>query len=110
VVVDPDGQPVADVTVSAHLANGKSISYSGQGAAPWTKSDAEGRFNLVELPDEPVELMAYRAKSEGGPIAFPAKMRPQIGQQNIRIIFDPRLSDDVEDLDGGKKALGDQPE
>lgn len=100
VVVNPMGMPVAGITVSASLAEGRgSLSRMGDAPPPWTVTDEQGRFALSQLPDEPIELMAYRANPMGGPILYPARVRPQPNQQDIRIIFDPKLTQEVEDLD-----------
>jgi hypothetical protein len=102
-VVDPQGRPVSGITVSASLADGRMLSRPPTGPVPWTSTGEDGRFELSQLPEEPIELMAYRAKPEGGRIRFPAKARPTLNQQDVRIVFDPRLTDEIEDLDTPKK-------
>jgi hypothetical protein len=103
IVVDPQGKPVADISVSARLANGRSLARMGEGPPPWTKTGADGRFELVNLPDQSIELIAYRANPQGGRIRFPALIRPTKSQQDIRILLDPTLTDEIEDLDAPKK-------
>ena len=99
VVVDPKGNPMADVTVSAHLGGGMGLRRPASGPPPWTKTDREGRFELRQLPDEAVELMVYVANPNGGRIDFPSRIRPKLNQQDIRILLDPTLREPVEDLD-----------
>jgi hypothetical protein len=101
-VVDPQGRPVSGITISARMADGRMLSRPPTGPVPWTTSGEDGRFELSQLPDEPIELMAYRANPQGGQIRFPAKARPALNQQDVRIVLDPRLTDEVEDLDAPK--------
>jgi protocatechuate 3,4-dioxygenase beta subunit len=103
VVVDPQGKPVPGVSVSASMTDGRRLSRPPTGPVPWTETDQDGRFELSQLPDEPIELMAYRANPKGGPIRFPAKMRPTLNQQDVRIVLDPSLTSEVEDLDRPKE-------
>jgi uncharacterized GH25 family protein len=104
VVVDPAGKPVAGIQVSAQLRNGHHLSSHGDNKPPpWTETDEQGKFELVQLPDEPIDLMAYMRNPKGGRIFFPAKVRPQINQQDIRILYDPSLTEDVENLDVKQK-------
>jgi hypothetical protein len=98
-VVDPQGRPVSGITVSASLADGRMLSRPPTGPVPWTKTDEDGRFELSQLPDELIELIAYRANPQGGRIRFPAKARPTLNQQDVRIVLDPKLTDEIEDLD-----------
>ncbi len=50
--------------------------------------------------------MVFRANPKGGPIRYSTTARPEMGQQNIRITFDPSLDQDVEDLDKPKRTEG----
>lgn len=94
VVVDPDGKPVNGATVSAQLRSGGSLARMTQsGPPPWTESDHQGRFQLKELPDTPLSIMAYIANPEGGPIRFPAKLNVELDQQDVRIVLDPSLQE-----------------
>jgi protocatechuate 3,4-dioxygenase beta subunit len=103
VVVDPQGKPVAGVSVSARLGSGRSLSRPASGPPPWTTTDDQGRFALHQLPDEPIELMAYHNDGRGGRVLYPSISRPKMNQQDIRIVFDPSLSEPIEDLDAPKK-------
>jgi len=103
IVVDPRGRPAPGVSVSARLANGSQLSRTGNGPPPWTKTGADGRFELTNLPDQSIELMAYLANPKGGRILFPAKLQTMKGQQDIRILLDPELTNEVEDLDAPRK-------
>lgn len=99
VVVAPDGSPVEGITVSAQLASRRSISRPRNGPPPWTDTDKQGRFHLTHLPDEPISLMAYKANPAGGRIRYPSHASPAMNAQDIRIVLDPALQIEVEDLD-----------
>jgi hypothetical protein len=109
VVIDPRGKPVAGLDVSARLAAGGLIPRPVSGPPPWTKTDEQGRFELRQLPDEPIELMAYRGNPKGGQIRYPSVVRPTKNQRTIRIIFDPTLDESLEDLDAPKKTQPRKP-
>jgi hypothetical protein len=104
-VVDPQGKPVAGISVSASLASERRLGFSrpASGPPPWTKTDDKGRFELLQLPDEPIELMAYQANPKGGKIERPSITRPRLNQEDIRIVFDPTLNQPIEDLDAPKQ-------
>jgi protocatechuate 3,4-dioxygenase beta subunit len=102
VVVDPHGKPVPGVTVSASIGRGRRLTRPASGPPPWTETDKDGRFEIRQLPEEQIELMAYRRNPFGAHILYPAKIKPKSNDQNIRIIYDPNLNDDVEDLDKPK--------
>ena len=99
IVVDPDGKPVSRITVSARLASGGMLSRPKNGAPPWTESDDKGRFHLTNLPEEPISLIAYRANPAGGPIHYASNLTVELNATDIRIVLDPKLGSDVEDLD-----------
>jgi hypothetical protein len=106
IVVDPRGQPIGDVTVSASLVRGMGLPRLSRGPPSWTKTDGNGRFEIRQLPDLPVELMAYRANPKGGTIRHPSRIQPKLNQQDIRIVLDPILDQGIEDLDAIKPAEG----
>jgi protocatechuate 3,4-dioxygenase beta subunit len=99
VVVDPDGNPVAGVQVSLRFASGRSLARSANGPPPWMTTDAEGRFRLTHLPDEPLSILAYKSNPAGGRIAHPVQLTPAMNDDAIRIVFDPSLTEELEDLD-----------
>ena len=101
VVVDPDGNPVAGIHVSAKLASGGHLNRRENSPAPWTDTDSSGRFELTDLPDEPIGLMAYNRNTvtPGGSINYYSETSPKMGATDIRITVDPRLGSDIEDLD-----------
>jgi hypothetical protein len=103
VVVDPQGQPVAGVTVSARLGNGQGLSRPQTGPPPWTETDGRGRFELRQLPDQPLELMIYRRGAGGTRIRYPVVVRPAVNAQDVRAVFDPTLGSEIEDLDAPKR-------
>lgn len=98
-VVDPDGQPVAGITVSVHLKNGMSLSRRENAPQPWADTDEQGVFRLEQLPDADLELMAYKANPAGGRILNPVKIKAKRNQADVRIVLDPRLFEGVENLD-----------
>ena len=100
IVVDPAGAPVAGVSVTANLASGKMLTKASSGQAPWTQTDQLGGFTLRDLPEEAIELMTYRSNPNGGRILHPCKLKVGLNQQDIRIVYDPRLGTGIEDLDG----------
>ncbi|MEX2122241.1 MAG: carboxypeptidase-like regulatory domain-containing protein [Pirellulales bacterium] len=90
VVVDPDGNPVAGVTVSASEQGGGSIAggFTRQPTGP------DGRFTIPRLPSSPLQLMAYIRLPDDATdrrIRFPAIVRIQPGQTDVRIVLDPKL-------------------
>jgi Carboxypeptidase regulatory-like domain len=92
IVVDPAGKPVAGVTVSAHERNGGSISFGRRGPPPRTGPD--GRFRLEDLPNVPLELMAYiqaKEPTKDRSIHFPARVNTEPNRTDIRIVLDPKL-------------------
>ena len=103
-MVDRQGKPVEGVTVSVRLAGGGNIPRPLKGPPPWTQTDAQGRFELRQLPDESIELMTYRAGPGGTRILYPSIVRPKPNQQDVRILFDPTLGEGVEDLDAPKPS------
>jgi protocatechuate 3,4-dioxygenase beta subunit len=98
VVVDRDGKPVAGLTVSPRLADGGRLSVRTRGEGP-RETDAEGRFALQNLPTKPIELMVWKRNPQGGRIRYPAIVRPELNQQDIRVIYDATLATELEDLD-----------
>jgi protocatechuate 3,4-dioxygenase beta subunit len=95
IVVDPDGNPVAGATVSAQLNRGPSVIRSPTGPPSWMETGKDGRFCLTQLPDLPLELMAYiRPKGPDRNIRFPARVKCELNQQDIRIVLDPSLVED----------------
>jgi hypothetical protein len=94
VVVDPMNQPVKGVIVTARLANWGQISGRPNG----TSSDEAGRFELTNLPSEPIHLSAQveRFGRRGVRIRYPAEVLPTINQSDIRIVFDPALQTPLE--------------
>ena len=92
-VVDLDGQPVAGVTVSAwEQGAGGSVAFGSRGAPPPT--DANGRFQINDLPNVPLKLMAYITPPEPRKersIRFPATVNVEPNETDVRIVLDPKL-------------------
>lgn len=92
IVVDPDGKPVAGVTVSASQRDGGSISYGRNG--PPQPTGPDGRFRIDDLPNVPLELLAYMRAPAGTndrSIHFPARVHAEPGDSDVRILLDPKL-------------------
>ena len=102
-IVDPNGGPVAGVRISPYLiGSGRPYLYGPRLAA---RSGADGAFTLRDLPDEPIELMFYRPGAFGYPvgtsgraIVYPGRIRPRLNQSDIRIVFDPTLTEEPANL------------
>ncbi|HEX5447510.1 MAG TPA: carboxypeptidase-like regulatory domain-containing protein, partial [Pirellulales bacterium] len=95
-VVDPRGKPVVGARVTAMRGkNGGFINYassSGRRQA-FTETDARGRFELQELPDEPLSLVAYmQPKGADRRIRFDVRVNANSNQKDIRIVLDPSLT------------------
>lgn len=96
-VVDLDGDPVEGATISVQLRNGQHLSrITRSGPPPWTKSDHQGRFELKELPDTSLSIMAFFANPKGRRIRFPGKLDVDRNQKDIRIVLDPSLREEEE--------------
>jgi hypothetical protein len=106
IVVDPKGTPVADITIMAQLGMGRSVNRLPNGKFPQTKTGKDGRFELTQLPDLQLQLMTFRANPQGGRIVHPSTIQPTLNQKNLRIVFDPSLTDDVDDIDKPKPPPG----
>ena len=92
VVVDPDGNPVEGATITAQLRKGSGLGrLTKSGPPPWTESDHEGKFQLKELPDTPLSIMAYFSNPKGGRIRSPSTLKVDMNQKDIRIELDPAL-------------------
>lgn len=90
IVVDPDGNPVEGVTVSADFRSGKRLSR----AFTEVPTGKDGRFSVVNLPDEPLTLMAYILPTPGSTdrtIRSPSRVDVEPNQTDVRILLDPRL-------------------
>jgi hypothetical protein len=99
IVVDPKGKPLAGIVVSAEMADRSSIPRQPSGPPAWMTTDATGEFELRQLPAGQILLMAHKPNPAGGIIRFPSFTRPRSGDDKIRIIIDPDLAEEVEDLD-----------
>jgi hypothetical protein len=109
VVVDPQGKPVAGATVIAFLPDGTPVSPRAKDfdfakrKSPREQTDDKGRFSLHDLPDKPIKLMIYPGKPWDR-TAYPAHVRTTLNQSDIRVLLDPTLEQDIEDLDAPKGA------
>ncbi|MEJ7594033.1 MAG: M56 family metallopeptidase [Planctomycetaceae bacterium] len=99
VVVDPDGTPVSGISVSASLASGGQLSRPQNGAPPWTETNEQGEFHLTNLPAEPISLRASKRNPAGGPNHYSRSLTVDLNATDIRIVVDPKLGSDIEDLD-----------
>ena len=104
-VVDLDGNPIAGIRVMSRLRSGEILSRRSTPSGghldnpPWTDTDDDGSFILTELPDAPIWLMAYRRDPAGGRVRHAANAMPNLNQRDIRILLDPSLLEETEDLD-----------
>src|SRR5205085_5408022 len=101
IVVDPKGKPLPGIHVGARL-NGQSVARRESHSPPWTETNEQGRFELRELPDEPVELFVYKRKPKDPAIKNSTKVKTAMNQKEVRVLFDPALGEDIEDLDAPK--------
>lgn len=94
-VVDPDGKPVPGAKVLAQLRGRQRLLYdwTRPESSPSTTSDAEGRFQIKELPERDLSIYAY-LQDKSGSSRFPVKFDIERNQQDIRIVLDPSLIDD----------------
>jgi hypothetical protein len=99
VVVDRKGKPLPGIQVVAQMPDRSSIPRPGEGPPAYTVTDEAGEFELQQLPEGQILLMAYKANPGGGVIRFPSYTRPKVGDDKIRILLDPELTQEVEDLD-----------
>jgi hypothetical protein len=108
VVVDPNGKPVAGAAVSAQLMSGDGLRSRQNGSQPWIATDADGSFELSQLPSQPLQLMAYMEPRglKDRRILFPTTAQPKLNQTDIRIVLDPELVKEIEDLDPVAKDPG----
>ena len=99
IVVDPQGAPLAGITVAAKLESGEFLPQRNGRPAPWIETDENGLFDLTHLPDLPLQLMAHKRNPAGGRIRFPSVVSTKLNQADIRIILDPELNQEIESLD-----------
>ncbi len=94
-VVDPDGKPVPGAKVLAQLRGRQRLIYdwTRPESSPSTTSDAEGRFQIKELPERDFSIYAY-LPDKSGSSRFPVQFDIERNQQDIRIVLDPSLIDD----------------
>ena len=102
-VVDLKGKPLAGINVSASLAGGGDVARPKSGPPPWIETDGQGRFALSQLPEMPIELMAYKNNPGDTEIKYITRIRPKLNQQDIRIVMDPSLHEKIESLDEPKE-------
>ncbi len=90
VIVDPDGNPVAGVTVSAEMRSGGQI----PGAFTHGPTGKDGRFTIRGVPNVPLMLTAYLRPPDDAKdrtIHFSARVEAESGQTDVRIVLDPKL-------------------
>jgi len=90
IVVDPEGNPVEGVTVSARERSGQPIA----GAFTRSPTGKDGRFVIEGVPKVPLALMAYIRNppdSNDRTVRFAAKVDAMPGEKDVRIVLDPGL-------------------
>lgn len=93
-VVDTAGKPVSRARVVAltrirRIPVSKGYWYSGG-----VLTDHNGRFELTDLPDTPLRVMAFLPSKKPDPGDFPASKEVKLNQKDIRIVLDPTLMGD----------------
>jgi beta-lactamase regulating signal transducer with metallopeptidase domain/protocatechuate 3,4-dioxygenase beta subunit len=89
-VVDPDGNPVAGVSVSAEMRSGGHI----PGAFLRQPTGQDGRFTIRGVPNLPLTLTAYIRPADDAKdrtIDSSARVDVEPGDTDVRIVFDPKL-------------------
>jgi beta-lactamase regulating signal transducer with metallopeptidase domain len=94
-VIDPDGKPVPGAKVLAQLRGRQRLLYdwTRPESSPSATSDAEGRFQIKELPERDLSIYAY-LEDKSGSSRFPVQFDIERNRQDIRIVLDPSLIDD----------------
>lgn len=88
-VVDPDGNPVEGVNISARdRKTGSPVALPRSGP---TLTGKDGRFVLKDVPETSLSLMAY-LRGDESVIRFPAYADAEPGQTDVRIVLDPKLT------------------
>jgi protocatechuate 3,4-dioxygenase beta subunit len=90
-VIDPDGNPVAGVSVSAAMRSGMPISR----AFTQRPTGKDGRFTIRGVANVPLTLMAYIRPSDDATdrtIRFSARVDAEPGEADVRIVLDPKLA------------------
>lgn len=98
-IVDPDGNPLAGVLISARTSKWGTIPRRDNAPLPWTQTDSIGNFQLEQLPDLSIELMIHKRLEDGGRVLYQAQLSPDLNQHDMRIVLDPTLTEPLENLD-----------
>lgn len=101
IVVDRQGMPVADVDISAQrhafdFARNSRVS-----------TENDGKFSMNKLPDQPL-LLGFRHRNpavltispDGNSILYMGLRRTELGQQDIRLVFDPDVFMELPEIKG----------
>ncbi len=108
-VVDANNKPIAGIRITLRSVSGARIPshfYIGDRLKSTSaRSGPDGGFKLTNLPDEPIELSFSRPGAYGYPIGkagksvlYPGRLRPELNQTDIRVLFDPTLTTPPIDL------------
>src|SRR5262249_28085516 len=89
IVVDPDGNPVENVTISAR--DRKTHQFIPLTRGEITVTGKDGKFIIRNVPDVPLSLMAYIRTIQSS-VHSPATADADPGQTDVRILLDPKLS------------------
>jgi beta-lactamase regulating signal transducer with metallopeptidase domain len=88
VVVDLEDKPVKGVRVNAELKSGERLTYGWiHSTRPWTTTDHLGRFEIKDLPDRPLTIVATINNSNGGRIHVPVRLDVERNQQDIQVVL-----------------------
>lgn len=92
IVVDPNGNPLAGIEVTAYtVESAAALAWSGGNAPP---TGADGRFRISGMPKATFRLMAFAPAPENATdrsIILPAQLFAESGDSEIRIVYDPKL-------------------
>jgi hypothetical protein len=100
IIVDPSGNPLSGIQLIVETA-----SYNHKYNGPRSASAADGTFSFSDLPDERVLIRirddnTQRVQGNRYLISFnhPGCYYPTLNQQDIRIVFDPKISLPIAEL------------
>jgi hypothetical protein len=92
IVVDPEGNPLTGIDVTAYtVESAAALAWSAGNASP---TGADGRFRINGMPKATFRLMVFApppADAADRVIRYPARITVAAGQTDIRVVYDPKL-------------------
>jgi hypothetical protein len=99
-VVAGDGEPIANILVSAS----DSVTSLGKGLfdgpVPWATTDKDGKFSLSDLPEIRVWLKVFHPLPDGERFQFLGMVQPQMSASDLRIVLDPNAWAEAPEIKG----------